>query len=231
MTQQAAICFMALMGLLAGIGSRAVAAPITWAFEGTVRYANMGDASALAGSLGVIVGASASGHLTYESTTPEADPGQGTYPSAVTGFEVSIGSYTTGALDGGVLDAFYVRLRDGNPYDADIVDGFHPGDALFPGYPGSAIIELSLIADTPGVISGSALPAAPPPLSALRPFSIDDWTTIGYGTGLYLFRDAGPDLGGVLVEFTRLEVVPEPGAPPLVVLAVIGLALRRRSAL
>lgn len=223
MTQRIVFCFIVL-GLLVGFTPRARAAPITWAFEGTVRYVNVGDASALAGSLGVSVGASATGQLVYESTTPDLVPGSGTYEGAVTGFGVTIGSYTTGQLEPQTLNAFYVRVRGVNPFDLQIANGSYPGDPLFP----SGLLELSLIADTPGVIPDSALPGAPPALSALRPFSIDDWTTIGFGTGLWLFGDLpSSELGGVLVEFSRLELVAEPEVFALLGFASLAIALRR----
>ncbi|MEX2205568.1 MAG: hypothetical protein WEF50_04995 [Myxococcota bacterium] len=141
-------------------------------------------------------------------------------------FEVTIGSYTVGALEPSPFNAFYVRLEPGpGPFDLEFANGLPAPDALFPSIP---ILTLGLIADTPGIFPDSSLPTAPAALSALRSFSIDDWLTgPGFGTGLQIYRGGPSDQEQVLVEFTRLEAVPEPAtfallAPLALAFAAIG---------
>jgi hypothetical protein len=217
-TQRTVLCFTAALVVLVGLGSSAEAAPITWEFQGTVRYVNLGDASALAGGVGVGVGASTSGRVTYESTTPDLVPGSGTYSSAVTGFEVAIGSYEVGALVPSSFNAFYVRLAPSpGPFDLEFADGGSGPDGLFPSGP---FMTLALIADTPGVIPDSSLPTAPPLLSALRPFSIEDWLTIGYGTGCSSQRRLRGRVGRANASRARAGT----GAFALLALAFVALA-------
>lgn len=221
MTQRTAFCFIAL-GVLFGSTPRTWAAPITWAFEGIVRSASMGNSSALAGSLGVSVGAPVSGQVTYESTTPESAPGSGVYNGLI-GFEVVIGSYAP-ELGASSLNTLLVSPRSrGNSFDAWIAQGIAEPDNLFPS---GAVLWLSLLADAPGVITGPGLPNVPPALSLLRPFALGDWTTIGYGTGLTLC--CGPEQGNeVDVQLTSLALVPESEGLALLGLASLAIALRR----
>ena len=219
--------FRAALALGLGLAGSSSAAPITWEFEGTVRFANLGSASALGGSLGVSVGASAFGRMVYESTTPASSPGSTFYLGALTGFEVEVGSYSTASIDPARGRDFYQFGVSGpvTPYGWEFAQASTLGDELFHR---SVELTLSLIPNVAGVIRFSTLPVAPPALSVLRPFSIDDWLDFGFGTGVMLSRGS-VDTQLLLVQFTRLEAVPEPAGLTLLASVTLSIvALRRR---
>ncbi|MEX2205569.1 MAG: hypothetical protein WEF50_05000 [Myxococcota bacterium] len=212
----AAPIFLAVFVVGLGLAGSSRAAPITWEFEGTVRYANLGDGSALGSSLGVTVGASAFGRIVYESTTPEHSSGNGIYDALIE-FAIVIGSYTPSSSGFSFLNTFFVRpaSQAWAPYGFEFAMADVTGDQLFPRGP---FLTLSLIPNAPGVIPDSSLPSTPPALSDLTAFSIDQWLNVGFATGLQIYGEVTPR--EVLIEFTRLEAVPEPGVAALLVLSL-----------
>lgn len=212
MTQRVAICFIAL-GVLLGFSLRSEAAPITWAFEGRVRILDIGEASDLADSLGVTLGASVSGQVSYQFVGGSF----GRHDGSLLGFDVAIGSFEIGFESMGCC---YFDVDINPPYgDAYRLYGGGGTDALFPQ---GAPLTLYLFADTPGVIPNLLLPDAPPALSSLRPFSITDWGAFpSAGTGLEIGFGPGSGWtdGRIVVELTSLALVPEPAPVALLALA------------
>lgn len=223
--------FILAFALLLGQSSASAAAPVTWAFEGTVRILEMGEASELAGSLGVTLGAPVSGHVRYrDDVFSLGGSAGGVFDGAMLGFGVVIGDFA-GGFDSQYGCCFFdVNVDPASGRGSIGMFGIGVGaSSLFPlGAPAS----LSLRADTPGVIADIVhIPLAPPPLGALRPFSIEDWSdpfgSVGTGVEIGFYGWEG---GRIVVELTSLALVPEP--EPLALLAVAfaaGASLRRRA--
>jgi hypothetical protein len=185
-------------------------------FDGVVRYSDLPDS--------LSVEETVSGSVTYETTGENISlPPNGTYVGVVSAFELTIGDYEAGPLLDDGWNNLYIR--DFPTQDLLFLETFLEPDALFPNSP---IVSLSLRTDTPGVITGPEIPTAPPSLSDVRPFSIEDWQSYGYATGLQFYTYDVVDRY-VWIELTRLEggePVPEPWT--LALLSLAGPALGRR---
>lgn len=217
--------FVASIGLSLGLASGSMAAPITWVFEGTVRILVTGETPELASSLGVSLGAPVSGHLAYDDSVLS---GGHDHDGAVLGFGFAIGNIESAYTSLGCcfFDANFDPASGQGSYR---IFGMFVSSSLIPAWGSPA--ALTLIADAPGVIPNQFLPHAPPPLTALRPFSIADWSDpfAPFGTGLEIGFQ-GAENGWIVVELTSLALVPEPEAFALLAFAGIAIALRRTAA-
>lgn len=193
--------------LLAPVAAKA--APVTFSFTGTVTAVD----AALAGEFSL--GESVVGSYTFESTTPDSDPGDptlGIYDNAITAFSATFGGdYTvTQGLDNDISvangppgnDVYQVFLT--NP-TAPTVAGLSLG-ALFLG-----------IGDfESNVFNSDALPLTPPDLAEF------DFDISGA-----IFLDS-PINQGMNFQLTSLTLVPEPSTLAFVALGLMGVCCHRR---
>lgn len=224
-TGKALIGFTAAALVALGMTSPSRATPITWELEGTVRLVETGSSSALAGSLGAPV----AGRVTYDgSAVSMGGTAGGRFDGAVLGFRFAIGGLESAHQSLGCC-FFDVDSDPASGSGSISVFGLFVGPSAL--FPSGAPVRLSLIADTSGVISDIGLPQAPPPLSALRAFSIADWSQpyFSAGTGFEI-GSQGSDDGRLVVELTRLERVPEPELASLLAASLLALAALRRRA-
>ncbi len=142
------------------MASSANAVPITWTFGGTV------DSSAALGSGAATTATTFTGSLSFESTTPDAQPGntaEGWYDAGALTATLQIGSDTI-ALDLTTFrvldDAFVVSLT---------LDGFAAtaGSGSINGVPGNAQFILQVGTTDLSFWSSDAIPASPPGIGPL----------------------------------------------------------------
>jgi hypothetical protein len=195
------------------MASSSSASPVTWGFEGYVTVIAAEPDTVLAlSSLGVAPGSPFSGRLVFESATldADADPAVGSYPGAISLFEVTIGGYHTASEfdgDNGMVvsvDEFAV-----GPY------GLVRASAIGPGATGlfaDPLLRLDLPGSPLYPIYGDELSSLLPP--GLVEYDHDE-----------LFM-AGID-GNIYGNVTHIEVVPEPGLATLVALSAVALAAIR----
>jgi len=203
-----------------GLSSSAAAVPVTWRFAGTIETIDNATPETLAAlsSLGVAPGSGFSGRLVFESEAPDQDPNVdfGRYEYAILLFEVTIGSFE--ASFG--TDAAYNQFLINESVDFIYPVGYGPGTSSVFDDP---ILSLELVG-RPGLLSSDALPVTPPDLADLDPYGLGHPLN-SVGTAFFL---AGGD-AGLIGSLTQL--VPEPGAGALALVAVAAVAWARRSAL
>jgi hypothetical protein len=204
--------FTILCGMVLGCWvSPAWAEEVTFAFSGHITGLS-GDVGFLGGT--IPVGTPFSGSYKFESTTPDATPGDpslGSYNGALRAFSVQVGPHLlTGTLNP-------VRNRIGVLHcveGADFGDYYTPGDRM--SLLGKAVDTSILLFDSSATaFTSDALPLTPPSLTLFdeREFQIVD-------AAMY----ARFFVVGQLTSFTH---VPEPGT--LALLALGGLTLLRRT--
>jgi len=213
------MCLAAALGFtLLGAVTTAEAAPITFAFTGTVQQV----VPALSGTFQP--GDAFSGSYTFESTTPDTDPspGFGLYANGMTSLTFTIGSYTGGA-DCSAAASCNIAVQDGGPGDCALTDCYlvtakHPTGPSVEGVLPTDF-ALSLLDNSGLALSSDALPLTPPDISN---FSI---TFFGVN-----FDDFAFGVQGKLTSLTSQAAgtVDEPSVLFLVAGAFLGLVLQRR---
>lgn len=190
--------------------------PIEVPFGGTVTFVE----SALVGAMPL--GSPVEGRFSYDPEAPDANPLNpilGDYPSAVTGFEVSIGdsggivaASPTGSVqitDGfgqGDVVAFYALAADGldgSPLDA-------PSDGLYNSF------QLRLVDAGATALTSDAIPAASPDFSR-------------FANRVAQLEIFSPTLGAAFVQADGVQSAPEPDAALGVATAIACLLAMRRA--
>jgi hypothetical protein len=216
----AVTCITVLGFALVSALPTAQATPTTFAYTGIVQTV----VPALSGTFQP--GDAFSGSYTFESTTPDTDPspGFGLYANAITGLTFTIGSYTGGAdCSSGSCD---IAVQDGGPGDCALIDCYivtvsHPTGPSVEGVLPTSF-GLSLLDGSGLALSSDALPLIPPDLSS---FPI---TFFGVNFDDFAFGVEG-ELTSLTLKATA--TVAEPSVLFLVVVALLGMAIRQRSSL
>jgi hypothetical protein len=211
-----------LVAALAILPIASHAAPITFNFSGTVTSID----DPLNAFAGVVAGTTFSGSYTFESTTPDAAPGDptdGRYAGAITAFSLTIGGHSLFG-PGDDLSPNQIRVRDNTGATGNI-DSYNVLADLqnYGGY--SDIDVLRLGGQGPNTVFGSdALPLTPDFFASLAVTFFR----------LVLYEGSGPTkvqaglIDGTLTSMTTTTSVPEPSTLGMLGLAMIGLALMRR---
>jgi hypothetical protein len=233
----------AVLGI--GFAGTGRAAPITWEFEGRVEIVGVAgnlpvgtaELAAMLTSLGVEVGATVTGSVRYESSTPDDRPeaSNARYSGAILNSEAIVGSYRMAG-----------DLFEGDPsfHSREIFAGTFPESGI------SAYFTQSHLGDEIGLLSRFGLmglelsshdpsffapetiglPLDPPALQDLDPFGFDETSAFGYGSAV--FFGVSTDIGSFTVRasLSRLERVPEPELTLLLAGAGLALAALRRRA-
>jgi hypothetical protein len=210
--------FLVLFGTV--LAGTCQAVPITFNFSGAVTRVNPG----LLGTFSI--GQSIVGSYTFESTTPGQsfspggilDPSITYYPSVLTAYSASFGSYTVGLGGTGSYNRTFVVNHDpGSGADVYNVENVLPSGATVAGLvPGS--IFFSFNDNTGSALSNGSLPQ-----------TTDDLSAFGFLAHGALDFLAGGDL--VRVEFLISSVstsVAEPATLGLMALGLAGLGFVRR---
>jgi hypothetical protein len=193
--------------LALGLASPAGAAPITFAFEGTLSHGYpplFGDRFE--------IGDLFSGWYTFEGSTPDGseDPTYGAYPMALSEFSITIGDYTVAMYPSGYSLIEVNDVTANSHADNYIVTAITTGEMVN----GQSPRKLELILRypiNPEAISGDQLPLVPPDISLYR--------------SAFLLMWLGPyEVRGILSSLTLVENEPVAVSEPLV-LPTLGAGL------
>jgi hypothetical protein len=184
----------------------ATAAPITFAFTGTVTQVSLDDPDIFGGSVGV--GTPFNGSYTFESSASDGivAPTDGSYASP---FSLSV-DFSGDSLGPFSVTGFAVNTRNGNPDQY----GVYGSDGTF---------EIQfLLESNSNPLSTDALPLTTPALAS-------------FAQRLFTFRDATglglPEVLGSIDSLTCTDgcaAVPEPGTLGLLAFGIVGSAIERR---
>ncbi|HKY06936.1 MAG TPA: PEP-CTERM sorting domain-containing protein, partial [Candidatus Binatia bacterium] len=196
---------LAIAILIAVHYAPAGASPITFSFSGTLVFVD----PSLSGTFSP--GQTISGTYTFESTTPDSDPGNpnfGGYPGANTNLSFVAGSYT-GSFGGPAFNATNVGLSFPGPFDVYQVNIPLAGPNVGSATPFQFALDIRDLDQT--ALASDALPLTPPDLALFETRAIT------------LIFD---DNSFVVASLDSLQQVPEPSA---LFLLVVGIAAGVRS--
>jgi hypothetical protein len=207
-----------VLAVVLGFTANLQAAPVTVEITGTVSLGNA--------EVGISVGDVFNLNYTVESTTPASPyiPNVSIYYNAITAMSLTVGSVSYSTLS---MDPSYNNIRIFNDYgpgydnyrvDALFLDGPKPATAT------SASLQMTLVNIAGTEFGDQSLVTDPAILSALND---------GQDLKLLYINGIGSGAGVATVRFDISQIqlaspVPEPSAPLLLGLGILGLMLMRR---